>query len=163
MPTSTSRADQESSSKEKSFVSVSTPFCALYHFILHKPPLTPRKQIRSRLDQKPFPTEPPPCIICAEPTVRQITRSSNRKGNAGRPYYICLPCGKFHCFADPKGNDPANPPCHCGTFSKRQLSDEISSPRRKVHFVCRLGGCDYYRHDVGHYGCDFFFSCINWF
>lgn len=111
-----------------------------------------KTQIRSRTDLTSFPTEHPPCIICERPTVRRITRSSNRKGNAGRPCYICPPCGKFHCFADQEGNDPTNPPCDCGTFSKRQLSDVEFSPRRKVHYVCRLGGCDYYRHKVGDHG-----------
>lgn len=110
-----------------------------------------KTQIRSRADLISFPTEPPPCMICDRPTVHQITRSSNREGNAGRPYYICLPCGKFHCFADRKGNDPRNPHCHCGTYSKRQLSDVEWSPRRKIHYVCRLGRCNYYRHKFGDY------------
>ncbi|KAK2005426.1 hypothetical protein LZ32DRAFT_183773 [Colletotrichum eremochloae] len=34
---------------------------------------------------------PPLCRSCRAPTTRHVTRSSNRKGNAGRPYYKCLP------------------------------------------------------------------------
>lgn len=92
----------------------------------------------------PEPVKAPDCIQCGVPTNLRYTRTSNRKGNAGRPYYKCVPCNKFHCFADKRGNDPTNPPCHCGKSSKRQISGPEKSVARQVHYVCRIGGCDFY-------------------
>ena len=51
----------------------------------------------------------PNCISCGLPTYKLIVRHPNPKGNAGRPYYKCGHCGKFHGFADMPGIDPANP------------------------------------------------------
>ena len=76
----------------------------------------------------------------------RLTRSSNRNGNAGRPYYKCDPCNKFLVFADDRGNDPANPECDCGISSKKQISSRDKG--RKIHFVCRMGGCDFYAPKV---------------
>lgn len=92
----------------------------------------------------PGPTDAPDCILCGQSTNLFTTRSSNRKGNASRSYYKCVPCGKFHCFADRRGNDLTNPPCHCGESSKRQIAGPEKSRGRQVHYVCRLGKCDYY-------------------
>jgi hypothetical protein len=93
----------------------------------------------------PPPTKAPDCILCGKPTRRRIARVLNPNGNAGRPYYKCIPCDKFHCFCDSRGNDPTNPPCHCGKSSKRQVSGHGKAVPRGVHFVCRLGTCDFYR------------------
>lgn len=92
---------------------------------------------------KPTPTIPK-CIKCNKPTTFSITRLSNRKGNGGRPYYKCIPCKKFSCFADDRGNDRSNPQCHCGLKSRRQVSGPEKRGPRQVHYVCRVGGCDYY-------------------
>lgn len=92
----------------------------------------------------PGPVVAPICILCRAPITRQITRTSNRNGNAGRPYYKCIPCNKFHCFDDRRGNDPTNPPCFCGISSKRQLSGPEKPMGRMVHYVCRIGGCNFY-------------------
>ena len=43
---------------------------------------------------------------------------------------------------DKRGNDPTNPNCKCDTSSKRQVSGEAKG--RRVHYVCRLGTCNYY-------------------
>lgn len=43
---------------------------------------------------------------------------------------------------DKRGNDPTNPNCIRGVPSKRQVSGEAKG--RRVHYVCRLGTCDYY-------------------
>lgn len=91
----------------------------------------------------PGPVLAPDCIQCTRPTSLLYTRTSNRKGNAGRPYYKCVPCDKFHCFADQRGNDPTNTPCDCGKSSKRQISGPEKG--RQVHYVCRIGGCDFYK------------------
>lgn len=37
-----------------------------------------------------------------------------------------------------------NPLCHCGKSSKRQISGPDKSIGRQVHYVCRVGGCDFY-------------------
>lgn len=103
--------------------------------------LTP---LQSQLEESP--QTPPPCIFCHRPTSKHVTRHSNRNGNGGRPYAKCIPCGKFHCFMDERGNDPTNRPCHCGEASKTQVSG--SGRGRFVHYVCRLGACDFYAPHV---------------
>ncbi|KAK4174866.1 hypothetical protein QBC36DRAFT_33103, partial [Triangularia setosa] len=87
--------------------------------------------------------------LCERPSKRFITRYSNRKGNAGRPYYKWQPCGKFLCFADHRGNDPNSPPCYCGVSSNRQLAGRETSVPRGVHYVCRLGVCTFYQPHIG--------------
>src|SRR5205823_3221353 len=77
-------------------------------------------------------------------TTFNITKSSNCKGNAGRGYFKCESCDKFHCFQDTRGNDPRNPSCYCGASSKTQVSRPEKRVARGVHYVCRLGRCDYY-------------------
>ncbi|KAH7115253.1 hypothetical protein B0J11DRAFT_540200 [Dendryphion nanum] len=87
----------------------------------------------------------PKCTKCGRSTSWKVTKPSNRNGNAGRPYYKCLPCNKFCCFTDMRGNDPANPLCYCGTSSRKQISGENKHPLRQVHYVCVQGTCDYYQ------------------
>lgn len=92
-----------------------------------------------------LPASPPHCFHCGNPSTRLTTRISNRNGNAGRPYFKCIPCNQFLVFADRRGNDPANPPCRCGLSSKRQIEGKRQRMSgRNIHFVCRLGTCDYY-------------------
>lgn len=110
------------------------------------PPQT-RQASQSLANPAAAPETAPSCIKCGLPTSRLKTKRSNRNGNALRPYYKCQPCNKFHCFADTRGNDPANPLCHCGVSSKRQLSGLEKRPPRQLHYVCRLGTCDYYDVD----------------
>ncbi|KAK4233357.1 hypothetical protein C8A03DRAFT_19562 [Achaetomium macrosporum] len=80
-----------------------------------------------------------------KPSKSFTTRHSNRNGNAGRPYYKCQPCNKFLCFADSRGNNPGNPPCDCGVSSKTQVAGKEKKVPRGVHYVCRLGKCDFYK------------------
>lgn len=54
----------------------------------------------------------------------------------------------FLVFADSRGNEPGNPACDCGHSSKRQLSGEGRRVARAVHFVCRMGTCNYYQAGV---------------
>ncbi|KZF23914.1 hypothetical protein L228DRAFT_259203 [Xylona heveae TC161] len=91
------------------------------------------------------PCKPPLCILCHRPSHRFVTRSSNRNGNAGRPYYKCSPCGKFLCFDDRGGNSLRNPPCFCDVSSKLQVTGRERTPPRKLHYVGRLGQCNFYR------------------
>lgn len=49
---------------------------------------------------------------------------------------------KFLVFADNRGNDPNNPTCNCGVPSKRQVASREKG--RKIHYVCRLGKCNFY-------------------
>ncbi|KAI0432795.1 hypothetical protein F5Y09DRAFT_300924 [Xylaria sp. FL1042] len=92
----------------------------------------------------PHPQQPPQCAECGHITTLHITGSSNRNGNAGRPYYKCLSCGKFCVFNDLRGNDPTNPCCYCGYSSKRQITGRSKRVAGRVHYVCRLGECDYF-------------------
>ncbi|OJD10148.1 hypothetical protein ACJ73_09917 [Blastomyces percursus] len=78
---------------------------------------------------------PPNCRSCHHPSSREVTRASNRKGNAGRPYYKCHRCNKFLCFADDRGNDPSNPPCYCGVLSRRQVAGYDKHVPRGMHFA----------------------------
>ncbi|KAF2189958.1 hypothetical protein K469DRAFT_561858 [Zopfia rhizophila CBS 207.26] len=97
-----------------------------------------------RINLAPPPQVPPNCFQCGGPSLRSTTRRSNRKGNAGRPYDKCMRCGKFLGFADERGNDPNNPPCGCGVSSKRQVAGPEKRVPRGLHYVCRLGACDFY-------------------
>ncbi|KAI1923743.1 hypothetical protein LOZ65_003193, partial [Ophidiomyces ophidiicola] len=90
------------------------------------------------------PETAPKCYLCGRKGVLKITRASNRNGNAGRPYYKCLPCNKFLTFNDLRGNDPKNPQCFCGTSSKLQISGLDKKVPRGLHYVCRLGRCGFY-------------------
>lgn len=74
----------------------------------------------------------------------KITQLSNPKGNAGRPYYKCQPCDLFLVFNDQRGNGIHNPPCYCDTSSKMQVSGLDKMVPRGLHYVCRLGRCDFY-------------------
>ncbi|KAK1974723.1 hypothetical protein LZ30DRAFT_539133, partial [Colletotrichum cereale] len=87
---------------------------------------------------------PPVCRLCRAPTSWRITRSSNRKRNAGRPYYICCPCKKFSCFADDRGCHPSNHNYYCGHSSRMQLAGRERNPSGGLHYVCQQGTCDYY-------------------
>jgi hypothetical protein len=94
---------------------------------------------------QPFPSATPPnCRNCHKLTTLFITRVSNRKGNAHRPYYKCRHCAQFQRFDDQRGNSPNNPPCHCNAASKMQVSGPDKSVSRGLHYVCRSGACDYY-------------------
>ncbi len=92
-------------------------------------------------------TVSPKCLRCSDSTSRFVTRQSNRKGNAGRPYYKCLRCDKFSCFDDTRGIDGLNPRCLCDSASRRQLSGQERG--RKVHYVCVSGRCDYFMYHRG--------------
>jgi hypothetical protein len=89
-----------------------------------------------------FPISAPNCLQCGQPTNKYITKTSNRNGNAGRPYYTCSGCGKFSTFADVRGNDISNPLCYCNSTAKRQRSGARKG--KKVHYVCRLGTCNFF-------------------
>ena len=96
------------------------------------------------LNLAPAPGTTPECCRCRRPGVLKITGSLNRNWNAGRPYYKCEDCDQFLVFNDIRGNDPRNPPCHCGASSKAQVSGPEKRVPRGLHYVCRLGTCDFY-------------------
>jgi hypothetical protein len=95
---------------------------------------------------------PPNCRSCNQLTTLFITRVSNRKGNARRPYYKCSHCAQFQRFNDQRGNSLNNPPCHCNVPSKMQVSGPDKIVSRGLHYVCQPGACDYYeiRRDGRH-------------
>ncbi|CAG8372100.1 unnamed protein product [Penicillium salamii] len=100
----------------------------------------------SRLVQlAPPPQVAPRCPRCQRTGKMETTRPSNRKGNAGRDYYKCHPCNKFLVFVDYRGNDPSNPLCHCRASSKTQMAGPGKRVARGLHYVCRLGRCDFYQ------------------
>ncbi|KAI0977539.1 hypothetical protein F4678DRAFT_17849 [Xylaria arbuscula] len=90
------------------------------------------------------PIKPPRCLCCGQVSKRRITRSPNRNGNVGRPYYKCLRCDKFLVFDDYRGNNSTNPECHCGYSSKCQVSRRSKPVAGRLHYVCRLGMCDFF-------------------
>ncbi|KAL2782521.1 hypothetical protein BJX66DRAFT_320533 [Aspergillus keveii] len=92
----------------------------------------------------PAPEAGPDCMRCGRPSTEFTTRISNRNGNAGRPYFKCVPCDKFLVFNDTRGNDPRNPDCYCGCSSKRQVAGRERRVPRGLHYVCRLGECRFY-------------------
>ncbi|KAI1274931.1 hypothetical protein F5Y07DRAFT_409660 [Xylaria sp. FL0933] len=107
----------------------------------------PNRPIRALWNMEnlaPYPEKAPQCQRCGQVTTLHITGSSNRNGNAGRPYYKCSSCIKFCVFKDLRGNDPTNPKYHCGHSSKRQISGRSKQVAGRVHYVCRLGTCDYF-------------------
>ncbi|CAG8316645.1 unnamed protein product [Penicillium salamii] len=93
----------------------------------------------------PPPDTPPRCTRCDCLGSEKITRTTNRKGNAGRHYYKYLPCDKFLCFIDDRGNDPTNPSCHCEVSSKTYLAGSEKRVPRGLFFACRLGACDFHQ------------------
>lgn len=98
----------------------------------------------------------PRCRVCSKPCTLLVTRSSNRNGNAGRPYYKCIEDDVFACFADTRGDAENNPACHCGVSSRRQLSSAAKG--RKIFYKCRSGTCDFFqfhqRADGSEWGVD---------
>jgi len=94
----------------------------------------------------PAPNTPPTCFVCQKSNFVhwRPTNSHNPNGNAGRHFWKCYDCDQFLCFADTRGNDCRNPLCDCGESSKLQMSGVYSSPPRMLHFVCRLGCCNFF-------------------
>lgn len=85
------------------------------------------------------------CSTCGGPCERMVTRSSNRNGNAGRPYFKCVPCNKFIRFDDARGldqGDQGNPLCDCGQSSRRQITSREKG--RRIFYVCTIGACQFF-------------------
>ncbi|CAG7935671.1 unnamed protein product [Penicillium salamii] len=100
----------------------------------------------------PAPDTGPNCMRCGKPSDEFVTETSNRNNNEGRPYFKCVPCNKFLVFNDTRGNDPDNPACSCGVSSKRQAAGHYRQVPRGVHYVCRLGRCNFYVPQMGNTG-----------
>jgi hypothetical protein len=96
----------------------------------------------------PPPSEPPLCPTCDEKSTRFITRTGNRNGNTGRPYYKCVPCNKFIVFDDTRGNDVRNPLCKCGRSSKKCVAGKDTKFPRNLWYGCRLGKCNFFARSV---------------
>ncbi|EME82072.1 uncharacterized protein MYCFIDRAFT_77627 [Pseudocercospora fijiensis CIRAD86] len=90
----------------------------------------------------PFSPPSPPCPICGQPTTTCVTRTSNRNGNAGRPYLKCGSCRKFITFVDKRGISSKNPECVCGKASRIQVAGKGKG--RGLHYVCQSGACDFF-------------------
>lgn len=102
------------------------------HFSICGPNLNYLQSAMALVSLAPAPETGPDCMRCGRPSSLMWTRTSNRNGNAGRPYYKCIPCNKFLVFNDTRGNDPLNPHCYCNVSSKRQLAGRhLTSQTRK--------------------------------
>lgn len=89
-----------------------------------------------------LPPDIPPRCRC-DSLLRLTTRTSNRNGNAGRPYLKCSDCRMFVTFTDARGDHAVNRMCHCQRPSRLQVSSLQKG--RKLHYVCSTGQCDFYR------------------
>ncbi|OAL44887.1 hypothetical protein IQ07DRAFT_591739 [Pyrenochaeta sp. DS3sAY3a] len=87
----------------------------------------------------------PSCFVCRGPTEKRITRSSNRNGNAGRPYLKCSRCHKFIAFTDDRGLNPRNPECRCGVPSRTQVVGRDKGVPSGVFLGCGGRGCGFYK------------------
>ena len=100
----------------------------------------------------PAPDSGPDWRRCGKPSDEFVTKTSNRNNNAGRPYFKCVPCDKFLVFNDIFGNDPENPIFYRGVSSKRQVAGRYRQVPGGVHYVCRLGCCNFYMPQMGNTG-----------
>lgn len=87
----------------------------------------------------------PVCLKCQRPVKYCTTNKTNLNGNASRPYFKCIPCDKFHSWADERGNNPKNPLCYCNKPSRGQVSGSKARSSGALHYVCSLGTCDFYQ------------------
>ncbi|KAL1840427.1 hypothetical protein VTJ49DRAFT_501 [Mycothermus thermophilus] len=89
------------------------------------------------------------CFLCNQPVWPNTATPNNATGNGGRPYYKCGPCDNFLGFGDRRGLDPNNPPCDCGSPSRRQISRSGATIPYGIHFVCALptetDSCDFFQ------------------
>lgn len=87
------------------------------------------------------------CPSCqSEHLTKLITKTSNRNGNANRPYLKCSPCNKFVTFLDERGEHSVNPGCDRHRPSRLQVASFHKG--RKLHFVCSTGQCTFYEEPL---------------
>lgn len=68
------------------------------------------------------------CPNCLAPATFVVTPASDRRGNAGRPLSICVPCSRFISWADMRGVTLDNPNCNCdGRLRARAMMSSIIS------------------------------------
>jgi hypothetical protein len=94
--------------------------------------------------ENPSPEFTPTCRSCGIKGILMQVREDNPNGNARRPYYKCIPCGRFLTFCDGRGLSPINPTCICGTPSRRQKNGQRHRIPGGVHYVCSTGRCRFY-------------------
>lgn len=104
--------------------------------------------VKHELESLPIfpPGLPKPCCpLCGKGgtnLIKLTTRTSNRNGNANRPYLKCSACRKFITFTDTRGDHAINRVCHCYKPSRLQVSSLQKG--RKLHYVCSTGQCGFY-------------------
>lgn len=84
------------------------------------------------------------CQKCSSEGVSQITKSSSRSGNAGRPFLRCSQHG-FIRWLDERGIHVDNPLCDCDRSSRRSVAGPEKG--RKVFFSCAAGECRFWQAD----------------
>ena len=88
-----------------------------------------------------FPLPLDPSCECGATAVQTFVCSFNRKGNVGRPYYVCqsrLHQRKFITWNDNHDISDDNPKCQCGYPSRRNCSSETGS-----WFACSARRCQF--------------------
>jgi hypothetical protein len=95
--------------------------------------------------QSCLPLTQPLCLQCGRLVKYNIVKETNRNGNAGRPYFTCIPCRKFHSFADERGNSSQNPLCYYNQPNRTQVARYRAQLSGLLHYVRRVGACDFYQ------------------
>ncbi|KAE8407010.1 hypothetical protein BDV37DRAFT_39489 [Aspergillus pseudonomiae] len=91
----------------------------------------------------------PRCVHCGGRTQKEPCQSSNKNGNAYRPYYSCSSCERFVCFGDMRGVLAENPTCYCDhgmQFSRRGIAGGRARFPRSIFYQCATGGCLFFEY-----------------
>ncbi|KAL9031610.1 MAG: hypothetical protein Q9196_000367 [Gyalolechia fulgens] len=143
-------------------------FCSLSFSINSKPsaksPVSSGVQILEPAPQNRFPIFPmaehPQCRVCRwRPRYKNFVKADNKKGNVGRPFFICVKCKK-NASADPYhskisrevgwiswddyiGVHERNPPCACGVVCRQDRAGPDSSCPGAGFWTCATGSCGF--------------------
>ncbi len=101
-----------------------------------------------------FPLTHPSCRHCGWEPRFNCTVWTERNGNFGRPYFICVKC-KHHnrgvqhregwiTWDDERGICDGNPPCYCGALSRQDRAGANTSMPGQGFWTCATGSCDYF-------------------
>lgn len=87
------------------------------------------------LTQPRAPETAPNCYRCGGKGALRVTWSSNGKGNACYPYYLCSLCDGFLVFKNLHINNPRNSQCCCDAPNKMQISGPEKRASQEFHYV----------------------------
>jgi hypothetical protein len=88
----------------------------------------------------------PKCSLCGASAIRKIIATSNRSGNAGRPYYSCQHSHSFVFITwdDDRNVEPGNPRCYCSLPSRYNTRNDSKA---MPWYACATSVCRY-KEDV---------------